>query len=224
MSARFLAALCSVLSFGLSSGRAEPVSSPDHRVVVYLQKGLSPEVDRTVSYMRRELETLMQTAGYRVEWKVLGNPSGEDESVISVVELRGACRAPREKAYVKPVENGASLASTAVDGDRVLPFTWINCETLTQLLAPRLARVASGRRDFLYGRAMGRVLAHELYHLLANKRGHTESGVGKSSFSASDVLGEHFTFEGSALPRVNPQDSSALIEPANTEEPGASGR
>lgn len=130
----------------------------------------------------------------------------------------------REKAYVKPVENGASLASTAVDGDRVLPFTWINCETLTQLLAPRLARVASGRRDFLYGRAMGRVLAHELYHLLANKRGHTESGVGKSSFSASDVLGEHFTFEGSALPRVNPQDSSALIEPANTEEPGASGR
>lgn len=94
MSARFLAALCSVLSFGLSSGRAEPVSSPDHRVVVYLQKGLSPEVDRTVSYMRRELETLMQTAGYRVEWKVLGNPSGEDESVISVVELRGACRAP----------------------------------------------------------------------------------------------------------------------------------
>jgi hypothetical protein len=222
MSARRLAALCSVLICGLSTGRAEPVSSPDRRVVVYLQKGLSPEIDRTVSYMRRELETLMQTAGYRVEWKVLGNPSGDEgESVIAVVELRGSCRAPEAKVHVKPVENGASLASTAVDGDQVLPFTWINCGILTQLLAPRLAGVESGRRDFLYGRAMGRLLAHELYHLLANKREHTGSGVGKSSFSASDVLGEHFTFEDSALARLNVPDSSDFTEAESAEEPAA---
>ncbi len=39
MSARLLAGLVSLLSFGLSTGWAEPVSSPDRRVVVYLQTG-----------------------------------------------------------------------------------------------------------------------------------------------------------------------------------------
>jgi hypothetical protein len=221
MFARLLAALCIVLSFGLSTGRAEPVSSPDRRVVVYLQTGASRESDRTVSYMQRELETLMQTAGYSVEWKVLGDSPSVTEGSIALVELRGSCRAPETNAYVKPVKNGASLASTAVEGGRVLPFSWINCETLTQMLAPVLAGRKSGQRDFLYGRAMGRVLAHELYHLLANTREHAGSGVGKSSFSARELLSEHFTFEDSTLAGFNAPDSGTFDEPAGAEEPDA---
>jgi hypothetical protein len=218
MSARLVAGLVSLLSCGLSTGWAEPVSSPDHRVVVYLQTGSSGQLDNTVAYMQRELEALMQTAGYSVEWKIPGNPSGETDSVIAVVELRGSCRPPEAKAQVKPVKNGASLASTAVDGDHVLPFSWINCDTLTQMLAPSLAAVKSKQRDFLYGRAMGRVLAHELYHMLANQREHVGSGVGKPSFSAKDVLGERFTFEESALARFHRSGPSVSPEPVGTEE------
>lgn len=213
MSARVVAGLVSLLSCGFSTGWAEPVSSPDRRVVVYLRTASPSKPESTVAYMQRELEALMQTAGYRVEWKIPGNPSGEDDSVIAVVELRGSCRPPEPKAHVKPVKNGASLASTAVDGDHVLPFSWINCETLTQMLAPSLAGVKASQRDFLYGRAMGRVLAHELYHMLANQREHVGSGVGKPSFSAKDVLGESFTFEESALARFRAPASSVLPEP-----------
>ncbi len=82
---------------------------------------------------------------------------------------------------------------------KILPFSWINCETLTEMLAPSLSGKESGQRDFLYGRAMGRLLAHELYHTLSNKRGHSESGVGKATFSANDVLAERFTFDRSVL-------------------------
>jgi hypothetical protein len=213
MSARLVAGLVSLLSFGLSSGWAEPVSSPDRRVVVYLQTGPSVKPSSTVSYMQRELEALMQAAGYSVTWKIPGNPSDEGDSVIAVVELRGSCKPPEAGAFVKPVENGASLASTAVDGGHILPFSWINCETLTQMLAPSLAGVKSKQRDFLYGRAMGRLLAHELYHMLANQREHVGSGVGKPSFSAKDVLGERFTFEESALARFRES-----AEPASTED------
>jgi hypothetical protein len=200
MLARVVAAVCSLLSFGLSSAGAGPVSPSDRRVVVYLRTGPSTKPDdATVSFMKRELETLMETAGYRVEWKVLGDPSGKDDRVITVVELRGSCRAPEPTVYVKPVENGASLASTAVERGKILPFSWINCETLTEMLAPSLSGKESGQRDFLYGRAMGRLLAHELYHTLSNKRGHSESGVGKATFSANDVLAERFTFDRSVL-------------------------
>jgi hypothetical protein len=217
MSARRFAALCFVLIFGPCSGWADPVSSPDRKVVVYLQKGSSHETDRSVSYMQRELETLMQTAGYNVEWKALGSSSGDTDGAIAVVELRGTCRPPEGNSYVEPAEDGASLASTAVDGNQVLPFSWIQCGTLTRFLAPSLARTAPGQRDFLYGRAMGRLLAHELYHLLANTRGHAGSGVGKSAFSARDLLGEHFTFDGSTLAGFSIADS-AFTEPESTED------
>lgn len=218
MFARHLAVLCIVLGFGPFIGRADPVSSPDRRVAVYLQKEPSRQIDRTVPYMQRELEALMQTAGYRVEWKVLGSHSSEDESAISVVELRGSCAAPEGNIHLKPVQNGASLASTAVDGPQVLPFSWINCETLTQMLAPLLSGMDSPHRDFLYGRAMGRLLAHELYHLLANTREHAEAGVGKSAFSAKDLLSEHFAFEGSTLAGFSAADSGAFTESEGTDD------
>jgi hypothetical protein len=208
MSARLLAIICSLLSVGLSNGRAEPVLSASRELVVYLNAGQS---DRTLPYMQHELATLMQTAGYRVAWEGPGD-SPDTESAIAVVQLRGDCRAPSPHDAVKPVEPGASLASTAVDGDRVLPFSWINCDTLTQMLAPSLATVQPGRKDFLYGRAMGRLLAHELYHMLVNKRGHETSGIGKASFSAKDVLGESFTFEESTLAEFRD------TEPAATED------
>ncbi len=96
MLARVVAAVCSLLSFGLSSAGAGPVSPSDRRVVVYLRTGPSTKPDdATVSFMKRELETLMETAGYRVEWKVLGDPSGKDDRVITVVELRGSCARSR---------------------------------------------------------------------------------------------------------------------------------
>jgi hypothetical protein len=91
------------------------------------------------------------------------------------------------------------------------------------LLAPELARIEPAQRDFLYGRAMGRVLAHELYHVIANKREHAGSGVGKESFNAGDVLGEHFLFEGAALAGLKTEPGS-VTDTANAEEVPASAR
>jgi hypothetical protein len=190
---RLLAVLLSLLTAGLCT--AGSISFSDRKVAVYLDTRLSSESDSTLVYMKAELEALIRTTGYRVIWKSLANPSEEAHSVIAVVELRGACKPPGPGANVKPVENGASLASTAVENGKILPFSWINCEALSEMLASSLAAVESGQRDFLYGRALGRVMAHELYHLLSNNLGHAVSGVGKASFGASDVLAERFTFE-----------------------------
>jgi len=51
------------------------------------------------------------------------------------------------------------------------------------------------RQDFLYARAMGRLLVHKLYHILMKTRHHDASGIGKPSFSAKDVLSEHLVFD-----------------------------
>ncbi len=46
----------------------------------------------------------------------------------------------------------------------------------------------------MYGRAVGRVLAHELYHIFANTQ-HHGSGVGKAAYTVDNLLGTVFQFD-----------------------------
>ena len=205
MSARLLAALVCLLNFGPCIGRAGSLPSPDRKVVLYL-RGEQPQDGPTVTAMKRELETQLKAGDYQIEWRSLGVSNGSVDGFIAVIELRGTCHAPKPSATLNRVSTGASLASTAVQDGQVLPFSWIYCQTLSEMLAPALASAKSSQRDFLYGRAMGRVLAHELYHVLSNEREHENGGVAKPSFSASDVLKENFSLGETALLRMHSPD------------------
>jgi hypothetical protein len=127
---------------------------------------------------------------------------GQDEGDAAVIvsEFRGICEVPRPGTILAPPEAGAILASTAVSDGEVLPFIGVDCVTVARLLAPALPNEAA-RRNFLYGRALGRVVAHELFHALTGTREHDDSGIAKHSFRASDILAEHFEFELATLRR-----------------------
>jgi hypothetical protein len=151
--------------------------------------------------MKREVEALMEGAGYSVSWRSPGD-FGQDEGDATVIvsEFQGNCEVPRPGTILAPPEAGAVLASTAVSDGEVLPFIGVDCATVARLLAPALPNEAA-RRNFLYGRALGRVVAHELFHALTRTREHDDSGVAKHSFRAADILGEHFEFELATLKR-----------------------
>jgi hypothetical protein len=83
-----------------------------------------------------------------------------------------------------------SLATTAITDSRVLPFSTVNCGALTRALQPVLVKEPGAQRDLLYGRALARVIAHELYHALSRTTCHAHSGIAKSAFSRDDLLGE----------------------------------
>ena len=71
-----------------------------------------------------------------------------------------------------------SLATTTITDGQVLPFSSLNCAALTNSVSGALAKEAGARRDFLYGRAMARVVAHEFYHVLMRTTEHGRSGCG----------------------------------------------
>jgi hypothetical protein len=50
---------------------------------------------------------------------------------------------------------------------------------------------------------MGRLIGHELFHILTNTRAHDVGGVAKPYFSAQDLLADHFEFEASTLARFH---------------------
>ncbi|MBS1853836.1 MAG: hypothetical protein JST11_00605 [Acidobacteria bacterium] len=208
MSARLLATLSLVL--GCASAWA------DTELVVYLKTSpAQPAV--TVNYMKRELAALMLTAGYRVEW-------GKDSDSLNlvVVELNGTCALPAGySGPMDPPRTAASLAFTSVTDGQVLPFAKVNCAALTRSLAGPLSGAAAAQRDYFYGRAMARVIAHEFYHILMQTTGHSRSGVSQSCFSPADLVSERFSFEGAVVAQMRrPQPAPAAV----SDSDDASGR
>jgi hypothetical protein len=194
------AAACCLLNTALCFERPEHVTPPRREVVVYLRTA-ADQPAQPAEEMKREASALLEPAGYNLSWRRLPNTAGEVVTAkLVVVELRGVCQAPRRGEEWPPLLKPTSLASTSVVNGNVLPFSWLECGAVSRLLASALTDTGA-RRDYLYGRAMGRLIAHELYHILTNTRHHDVGGVAKPYFSAQDLLAEHFEFEASTLAR-----------------------
>lgn len=206
MSARILAAFC-LLNLVVVSGRGYSSEVPSHALVVYLAADPG-QSQRPLDYMKLEVGRLMHAAGFRVEWRD-ARASGREstESQLAFVELRGACSISAGSAVSG--SNSSSFASTSISGGEVLPFSWVDCSKLTQALSASLAAEPGARRDFLYGRAVARVVAHELYHILLKTGDHSREGVARPSFTVRDMLAEHFEFEQSVLARLQHGQESA---------------
>jgi hypothetical protein len=177
MFARLLAA------FALSNLVVLPVSGvdrPETAVVVYLS-GAAAQPARPLQSMKDEAVRLMRSAGYRVEWTTRRPTT---DAVLVVVTLQGTCSAGNT-----PGTAGA-LASTATSDGKVIPFATVDCEGLSRVLATALAGEPAARRDFLYGRAMARVIAHELHHILEKTTEHTRSGIARACMHPGDLLAD----------------------------------
>jgi len=210
MSAQLLA-LCCLLNLVVSSDPTGPSTSAGPELVVYL-KSDQAQPSRTVEHMKVELTALMRSAGYRVDWR---DPQAEGRTVdnadLVVAELRGVCGIPQGSvASDAAADRGGSLGSTYVSGDRVLPFSWLNCRSLTRLLGASLSSEAPAQRDFLYGRAMARLMAHELYHVIANTREHGREGIGKPAFTVKNLLSERFEFETESMAKLAGQRAPSI--------------
>ena len=146
--------------------------------------------------MRQETARLLDQAGIRLEWRSLETRRATDQAErLMVVRLQGTCNYRREALPL----GGTPLASTHTVGDSILPFTDVKCEALSAMVAAQATADVVARKDQLMGRAMGRVIAHEIYHVLGQVRHHTGTGVAKSCFQYRDLVDERFSFDSAAI-------------------------
>src|SRR5580658_2038737 len=198
MFARLLALCCLLISV-VSSGWAASPRPVTAKLAVYLKTQASQSL-RPLDSMKRELARLMQTAGYQLEWRGPQDANIDTSAFLAVVELRGNCEAPSQKLLTGwTLRDTADLASTFVSDGHVMPFSWVNCGNLTKLLVSALVDQPAAHADFIVGRAVARLIAHEFYHVLMQTRQHSGSGVSKPCFTADDLLNEQFEFEHAVL-------------------------
>src|SRR5260370_8239672 len=84
----------------------------------------------------------------------------------------------------------------------VRPFSDVEFNRIRRSIAPLALGSSIEEREALLGRAMGRVLAHELFHVFANTEKHGHEGVTKTSYSRKDLVAESFEFDSQDASRI----------------------
>lgn len=146
-----------------------------------------PHSARSVDAMEREAAHILQTSGVRVEWQMLKDLSPHFEFPnFVVVHFKGSCDTvdvPNQPSVARSIL-GLSYASNG----EVLPFGEVECDHVKQSIRRVIPASSFRLSEDLLGRALGRVVAHEMYHMLANDKNHTRQGVTRPSLSPDDLV------------------------------------
>jgi hypothetical protein len=142
--------------------------------------------------MRQELAAIMSPLGLEFTWRDLNVSRGNEVSVeLVVVTFKGDCEMNGDSRSAG--ETGA-LGWTHISDGTVLPFSDVDCDKIRRFIGAEMKALDAGDREAVYGRAVGRVLAHELYHVFTNTTKHASWGVAKAYYTSKDLVSEHFQF------------------------------
>jgi len=178
------------LAAGLAAGaEPEPIVAP---IIVYT--GYQHQPSAPVSdAIRSEVTGILAHAGIEFDWGSLAGSKANEKSLdLAVIHLKGRC----DIAGLLPNrgEPGA-LGWTYVSDGAILPFGDVDCDRVRSFIQVGLLGVPAKQREQAFGRAVGRVLAHELYHILTRSPHHGSKGVGKAEYTVRDLLSDAFVFD-----------------------------
>lgn len=179
------------LALAVLPAPGQSTERPVAPVTLYTQFAQAPP-EAVFAALRSELNGIMDSAGLSFEWRSLESVTGSDVSVeLVVVSFKGSCDGnllARDR-----IQHGALGWTHTSDGE-VLPFTDIDCDRIRGFLRNQLASTTAASRPEVFGRAVGRVLAHEIYHVVAHTLHHGERGVAKSTYTAAELTSPDFRF------------------------------
>ncbi len=152
--------------------------------------------------LQHQVKAIFRPSGLDLEWEILGEkklPSTYDRVVI--VEMRGFCNPNRFQEPREARDQKAPLGWTMVNDGEVLPYAVVDCDRIRQVLSGANRRSTDFPSPAVYYRLAGRVLAHELMHVLLRTSEHHQSDCMRSPLRATDLEAE---------PRLQPSEIAAL--------------
>jgi len=179
-------------------------SSHEKKLIIFLTSD-SAIAPAAFLELKQEVSALMQPTSIHVDWRDPAIDRGAVENDYSaVIRLRGLCRPPEVTTnFEHAAKGGFTLASSAVADGVILPFGDIDCAALNSFLGPSLWKEPGPTREFVYARAMARLMAHELYHVIEQTHAHARSGVAEPAFTVAELLSDRFEFTQGTLSELH---------------------
>jgi len=171
--------------------------SPSVLTVILDFKG--PHSRSSVEEMKRESGLILRSSGVLLEWHVLGDDPHASYPELVVMTFRGSCEyTPGPYDYGEP----GPLAITHSTNGQILPFGEVNCDRVVGSARSAMSGIDYPRADLLIGRALGRVVAHELVHMLTKSAVHGAEGVEKPALTGRQLIAQSLPLSAFDVARV----------------------
>ena len=145
-----------------------------------------PPSDRSVQQMKRETQDILKTAGVHLDWRARSEVGTKSYENLVMVHFKGKCVLQPDPMLFD--ERGPFASAYSSDGD-VLPFSEVECDHLSASVHSAMSGDDYARPDYLMGRALARVLAHELVHILTKSAVHGTDSVTQPTFTGRELIG-----------------------------------
>ena len=186
---------------GLPALHAGVIPSKPVNEITILTRSEYPLSMETRAALEMELRILLSPAAvFPVLRDMDLKTSSEQFRELVVVKISGRCTFDLKER--RSAVQGPLAAAHSTDG-YILPFIDVACERIRDVLQPALRGPHFDRLHSLFGRAMARVLAHELYHVLGRTKKHGDSALTAERMSAHQLLADRLHFEDEDLEKIS---------------------
>jgi hypothetical protein len=150
----------------------------------------------SLGWMQTELGEILKPAGISIETRFSRDVRpGDAFERLAVIHFKGSCSMNREFRYV---DRGPFGMVQRIDGE-ILPFIDVYCDRIHQRVREDLRGQTESERIRKFGRAIARVIAHELYHVFSQSARHAKSGINKFGYTADDLLCERLELDSESI-------------------------
>ncbi len=175
----------SLLAATVLAGKAQQERETVFALVLTFEQDFSP---LALNSMQRELEYVLRPFDLRFEWRL--GPQDRREQIANLlvnVRLRGRCTISPSQRPVDSVSPRV-LGRTEISDGKLLSYCAVDCDEVRSMIQPAVNNEAFVQMQSLLGQALGRVLAHEVYHILAATTQHRSNGISKRMVTPEDLV------------------------------------
>jgi hypothetical protein len=178
-----LAASTCLMALLACSAVADLRSSPEVTVILNFK---GPHSGGATKEMQKEAAFILKDAGVNLAWRPLAGASNEVYDELVVMTFAGSCElTPAPPVY----DELGPYARTWIEDGNALPFGEVDCARVVSSVRDAMSgNDAPGCADQLLGRALGRVVAHELVHMLTRSVRHGRDGVTEAALSGRQLI------------------------------------
>jgi hypothetical protein len=171
-------------------------TSPDVTVVIDV-KGHLP--DGTMLQMEKEVQNIIGRSGIQLGWSSRSEAISGTFNDLVVLTFKGACTLdPAPPLY----DELGPYAFTRVSNGQVQPFGEVDCDRVSASVRAAMGGDDYSKPELMMGRALGRVVAHELVHMLTKSSQHAHEGVQKPALSGRQLISKSLPLSAMDIDRL----------------------
>jgi hypothetical protein len=148
-----------------------------------------PPAENFLKLLRREVEHIFRPSGLTLRWEAGPRRQAGVYDRVVVVRLQGRCSAERVGDFREgSLVNGSPMGRTYVMDGEVIPHAEVDCDQVARALAEMRGRLSAPLMvAHLHARLAGRVLSHEMMHILLETREHDAADFMRPSLRLEDL-------------------------------------